>query len=187
MKNAVTNVKHKKVVKLKELFKMQKALDEYISKEKAENYSDEHVRKMNKIFSLKTEIHEAWNDSMAFKMWSERYKQPKDTLLKELVDVLHFILSIALEFKLEKELETVVITNKGFANINKMFFYLDHFSSRIFLKIPYGDIKGIKISLLSVIDCYFKIVDYYGWTFEDVYKEYVKKNEENFKRQAVGY
>ncbi|KEK17234.1 hypothetical protein BAMA_16200 [Bacillus manliponensis] len=175
------------VVDLRELFKMQKSLDTYIAKEKSEAYEDHVVRKLNKVFALKVEIHEAWNDTMAFKMWSDKYKKPKDTLLKELVDVLHFILSVALEFNLHKKLGTVVITKQSFANINKMFFYMDKYTSRIYNKMPYGHLYGIKMDLIAIIDAFFKIVSYYGWNFDDVYNVYVEKNKENFKRQESGY
>lgn len=58
-------------------------------------------------------------------MWSTKFEQPKESLLEEMVDILHFWLSVAMDFKLERELRKVEITTSKINGFNKAFFHMD--------------------------------------------------------------
>ncbi|PEY32696.1 dUTPase [Bacillus cereus] len=178
---------NKKSIDLSELFKMQKALDQDIKSQHPQNYKDRVAVLEDKVYALKVEIHEAWNDTRGFKRWSTRYKVIKASFLEEMIDSLHFVLSIAIEYKLEKDMKEFFITPSGFANVNKMFFFMDKYASHILNKVVCHDVRGIKKDLLAVLDVWFKIVRHEGYTFDDVVRAYKEKNEENLNRLAVGY
>ncbi|MDZ4552496.1 dUTPase [Bacillus cereus] len=78
-----------KIIDLTELFKMQKVLDDDIKAKHKENYR-RYDMMFNKAYALKNEVNEAWNVTNAFKMWSTKFEQPKESFLEEMVDILHF-------------------------------------------------------------------------------------------------
>lgn len=133
-----------KGINLSELFKMQKVLDQDIKAKYPQNYNDHVAVLQDKVFALKVEIHEAWNDTRGFKRWSTQYKVIKDSFLEEMIDSLHFVLSIAIEYKLDVEMKELFITPSGFSNVNKMFFFMDKYASHMFNKVVCHDVKGIK-------------------------------------------
>ncbi|WP_235438274.1 dUTPase, partial [Bacillus cereus] len=94
------------VVDLTELFKMQKALDDDIKTKHKKNYL-RYDMMFNKAYALKNEVNEAWNVTNAFKMWSTKFEQPKESLLEEMIDILHFWLSVAMDFKVEQTMHRV--------------------------------------------------------------------------------
>lgn len=175
-----------KVIDLSELFKMQKVLDEDIIKKHKENY-ERHDSLYNKVYALKNEVNEAWNTTNAFKMWSVNFRKPKESFLEEMVDVLHFVLSVAMDFNQEKELQFIKIPNTKIKNFNKAFFEMDKQVNNLVGKIEYMHWKGGQIPLQIIIDIFLKIIDFAGFTWNDVVSMYKAKNEENFKRLASGY
>jgi hypothetical protein len=54
-------------------------------------------------------------------------------------------------------------------------------------KVDYKDRAGAKGPLLGIMDLFYKIVIFSGFTWDDVVRMYKEKNEENFKRLSVGY
>ncbi|MGQ0518600.1 dUTP diphosphatase, partial [Bacillus sp. D-CC] len=46
-------------------------------------------------------------------------EQPKDTFLEEMVDILHFWLSVAMDFKIKNLLRTIYITETKINGFNK--------------------------------------------------------------------
>ncbi|MDC2863771.1 dUTP diphosphatase [Bacillus sp. BP-3] len=176
----------KKVIDLTELFKMQKVLDDDIKAKHKENYSCYDML-FNKVYALKNEVNEAWNVTNAFKMWSTKFEQPKDSLLEEMVDILHFWLSVAMDFKIEHSLQMVKITESKIHGFNKAFFHMDKNVNYLVGKVVYKDSKGAKNPLLGIMDLFYKTIEYAGFTWDDVVEMYKEKNEENFNRLAVGY
>ncbi|QTR81157.1 dUTP diphosphatase (plasmid) [Bacillus cytotoxicus] len=175
-----------KVVDLAELFKMQKVLDDDIKAKHKKNYL-RYDMMFNKAYALKNEVNEAWNVTNAFKMWSTKFEQPKESLLEEMVDILHFWLSVAMDFKLERELRKVEITTSKINGFNKAFFHMDKNVNYLIGKVEYKDKAGAKKSLLGVMDLFYKTIEFAGYTWDDVVRMYKEKNEENFKRLASGY
>ncbi|EOV9525598.1 dUTP diphosphatase [Bacillus cytotoxicus] len=174
------------VVDLSELFKMQKVLDDDIKAKHKENYA-RYDMMFNKVYALKNEVNEAWNVTNAFKMWSTKFEQPKDSFLEEMIDILHFWLSIAMDFKLERELRKVKITESRVHKFNNAFFHMDKKVNHLVGKVEYKDKVGAKRSLLWIMDLFYKIIEFAGYTWDDVVRMYKEKNEENFKRLASGY
>ena len=175
-----------RVVDLTELFKMQKVLDDDIKAKHKENYA-RYDMMYNKVYALKNEVNEAWNVTNAFKMWSTKFEQPKESFLEEMVDILHFWLSVVMDFKLEKTLYKTYITESKIFRFNTAFFHMDKNVNFLIGKVEYKDAAGAKKPLVGIIDLFYKIIEYAGFTWDDVIEMYKEKNEENFKRLAIGY
>ena len=78
---------------LEELIKDQKELDDKIRKNNGISETESLVSR--KYIALKTELYELVNQIESFKYWKKH--KGKDNILEEGVDVLHFILSLAIE------------------------------------------------------------------------------------------
>ncbi|PEA80782.1 dUTP diphosphatase [Bacillus pseudomycoides] len=174
------------VVDLTELFKMQKVLDDDIKAKHKKNYL-RYDAMFNKVYALKNEINEAWNVTNAFKMWSTKFEQPKESFLEEMVDILHFWLSVVMDFKLEKTLCKAYITESKIFRFNTAFFHMDKNVNYLIGKVEYKDAAGAKKPLVGIIDLFYKIIEFAGFTWDDVVEMYKEKNQENFNRLASGY
>ena len=113
-------------MEIKELLKMQRELDQYIiDKNYIANIDGSDIHFLNnRLLALFTEVAEFCNATRCFKYWSTKPSEPKERLLDEYADILHFLLSIG----------------------NTM-----------------------------------------GFTAEEIEQAYIKKHEENYKRQEEGY
>lgn len=176
----------KEKVKLTELFRMQKVLDDDIKQKHKKNYQRWDMM-FNKVFALKNEVNEAWNTTNAFKMWSTKFEEPKESFLEEMVDILHFWLSIGMDFKLERPLRVVDITESKVHNLNSAFFLMDKYVNNLVSKVEFKIYKEARNDLTEVMNLFYKIIKVVGFTWDDVVRVYKEKNEENFNRLASGY
>lgn len=161
---------------LQRLFEMQRELDTRIEEEHGIVRTDSLIDK--KILALLVEVGELANETRCFKFWSNKGASPKEVVLEEYADGLHFVLSIGLFLGYEKRLslKDMNITKdlssqflhiyqlsnelKFFPSINK---YNDLFSNYLLLG------KQLKFSL------------------EDIEQAYLSKNQVNHVRQDEGY
>jgi dimeric dUTPase (all-alpha-NTP-PPase superfamily) len=160
---------------LQKLFEMQRQLDERIIREKG---LEGHDLFNFQIQALLTELGELSNEWQMFKHWKTN-PHPKENILEEYVDGLHFILSIGL-----------------------MIGYID-----VSVKYPKAgaqhDIRLINERFIDVFklaammaedDYYTQLFQYYldlgymlGFTWEQIEEAYMKKNAVNHQRQNEGY
>jgi dimeric dUTPase (all-alpha-NTP-PPase superfamily) len=84
---------------LDELFPLQKALDETIQKEHSVTYLSTHYKR---VLALLVEIGEFANETRCFKFWSEKAPSPKERILDEFADGMHFFLSLGIPLGVEK-------------------------------------------------------------------------------------
>lgn len=175
-----------KVIDLTDLFKMQKVLEDDIKAKHKENYS-RYDMMFNKAYALKNEVNEAWNVTNAFKMWSTKFEQPKASFLEEMVDILHFWLSVAMDFKTDKTLRIVHITDSKIKGFNKAFYHMDKNVNYLIGKVEFKDGAGAVKPLIGIMDLFYKIIEFAGFTWDQVVQMYKEKNQENFSRLASGY
>ena len=76
------------------LFAIQKVLDDRILAEHGLEGSDLFVKK---IIALHVELGELANETRSFKYWSKKGPSPREIILEEFVDVLHFTLSLGID------------------------------------------------------------------------------------------
>jgi dimeric dUTPase (all-alpha-NTP-PPase superfamily) len=157
-------------------YKMQDELDRRIESERGlegENLLSE------KILALLVEVGELANETRCFKFWSSKPASPKDIILEEYVDGLHFVLSIGLvsPFDLPEKVE------------------IDHSETNTvqgFLTV-YEDIERFK-SEADDVNKYVRLLEHYlmigrilGFTVDEIKDAYLSKNEVNHTRQDQGY
>lgn len=168
-------------MELKELFEMQRRLDEHIIKKKGLEGQD---LLLNKILALLVELGEMTNElPEVFKHWSNK-KNNYENALKEYIDCLHFILSIGLELGADKELDTS--------------YRMDTFTSNVGIHIKDVFLRVIKLdtSLKTdfVLVAYEELTERFlglgfllGFTHKGIIKAYKDKNKVNHARQENGY
>lgn len=163
---------------IKEMLQMQAKLDEAIMKE----YELKKINERNLTFAILDEVGELTHELKGDWCWWKKSQAPVDEekVLGELVDIWHFVLSHQNHFGSgEEELraEEQLIEN----------------AKRYFREIK-TFLKGI-IYLLADLTCITEgklerliaITEYLGFSVEDVYKAYCKKNKVNYRRLKEGY
>ncbi|MGQ8855352.1 dUTP diphosphatase [Bacillus sp. SRB_8] len=186
--HTITSEEKKQNFDITELFEMQKELDKRIG------YKGND--KMDMLFrALLVEISEAWNETRAFKMWSTGFGVPKNGLLEELIDGLHFLMNIVIELdkctwrhKLIPSFSMQSIMRKDTSNVNMLFeWYMQDVLTAKRAWCQYRDLTTTMGHLRRAFGIFFRICYLYGFTYEDVIDSYKEKNAENFERQDKGY
>lgn len=170
---------------LVKLFEMQRALDEHIEREHPRAEGEDRLAK--KILALQVELGELANElPEVFKFWSNK-KNNLERALKEYVDCLHFILSIANELKIHiSETYSFELSIPGpktevlFADITQGAFWF-HSRQRITNRAELA--KGWTYYFCSFIHLGERL----GFTWEQIEQAYIEKNVTNHVRQESGY
>jgi len=92
-------------INLKELYELQAGLDAEIAKNHNINYE---VTRHKRALALIVEIGELANETRCFKFWSNKGPSPKEIIMDEYADGIHFLLSLGIPLKtakMEYELE----------------------------------------------------------------------------------
>lgn len=163
---------------IKEIWEMQKGLDEYI-RENNGIPSDQDLTK-EKYLALKTEFFEFVNEIESFKFWKKN--KGKDSILEEACDMLHFIFSIAIDNDIQiVQIEKLVkdVDEKEY-DLNELLIIIDDLISDCFFTDDWGDINAI-ITFLSVV------LNLCNFTTDDLYNAYIEKNKVNVERQNNNY
>ncbi|MFJ7950263.1 dUTP diphosphatase [Lysinibacillus sp. NPDC096418] len=159
---------------LHKLFEMQKGLDAFIEK----TQKIEHDVFKEKGLALMVELAELANETRCFKFWSTKGPSERGIILEEYVDSIHFILSLGLL--------------KGFTSIEKWPVTEEKCDlTETFLMTQESILKFIhnptENGYLDIWQCYAVIANNLGFSFDDVVRAYIEKNEENYQRQRTGY
>ena len=159
---------------LTKLFKLQKNLNERIVNE---HNLDESSLFPKKILSLHVELAELANETRCFKYWSKKSPAPKEKVLEEYVDCLHFILTIGLD--------------KSYTDITLEIKPNDYSLTDQFLNL-YIDINDLVISpskdhYITLFEDFLSLGLSLGFPIEDIENAYLDKNNINHQRQNIGY
>lgn len=155
--------------RINEMLKMQKALNDSVKKK----FNLESVEVDKIRLALIDEIGELTHELKGDWCWWKENKNPvdKEKVLEELVDVWHFALSLYIEYcgvdNYIKKDDLVV------ASLN---IHLPSLLSLLSINMD-NDILEHMLALT------YKL----GFTFEDVYNGYIKKNKVNYERLKNGY
>lgn len=158
------------------LFKMQKALDRHIESQHKLEQEDLFDRK---VLALLVEIGELANETRCFKFWSVKPASPKDIILEEFVDGVHFILSLGIECGFEY-IGSITPNRTTEAN-----------TSNQFLSI-YESVQKFRSSrgqsdYVHLFESYLTLAELLGLNDAQIEQAYIKKNEVNYERQQKGY
>ncbi|MCL2321555.1 MAG: dUTP diphosphatase [Oscillospiraceae bacterium] len=161
---------------LEELFSLQAELDKIISI----NHNLAHNNLFSKkIIALIVEVSELANATRCFKYWSYKQPEPKEIVLEEFADCLHFTISLGVEI--------------GFNNFNKIIYekcsvplyeqflnlyidvndFLACHNEENFISI-FNDLicmgLSMNFTIIELFDSYIKKYEYFKNTYKFVYK-----------------
>lgn len=160
---------------LAKLFRMQRALDEYIETEHGLKEADLFDQK---VLALLVEIGELANETRCFKFWSLKKPSEREVILEEFVDGVHFILSLGLTCSLEQE--AAVEEGEAECSLTEQFLLVYEAVQSFKQKKSVGTYQ-------QLLQEYFILGRLLGFSAEEVEKAYVSKNEVNYERQQQGY
>lgn len=171
--------------KLREILEMQRALDTRICKERG---LDPQARVGNIVLALYVELGELANETRCFKDWSCKPASERSVVLEEFVDGIHFINSLAIVLEREEDLLDVKTEFRNVhiplvAQFNKLYQAI----SSMHWVMEKSKWRDVKHELVNVYAEYLLLGQLLGFTFDDIYSAYMKKNEKNHERQDKGY
>lgn len=173
---------------LNKLYKMQEELDKFILEKHNIKMSKEELLN-NTILSLLVEVGELANTTRCFKHWSTKGMMDKEVVIDELADVWHFYLSIGNQIGVEMVARDIVrarrIINATNDTMTEVFNCIYNLTTHMQDAID-GD-KWVKNSYVSLGMVLPVLSHKLGFTDEEVEQAYLKKHEENYKRQREGY
>ncbi|MGE7750812.1 dUTP diphosphatase [Lysinibacillus fusiformis] len=159
---------------IQQLFMMQKELDDFI--EQTQNIQQNVFQE--KGLALMVELAELANETRCFKFWSTKEPSAREVILEEYVDSIHFILSLGLLKNYTTIEKWPVIEEQRHLTAT---FLETQGAILAFIQQPTED------RYLAIWQCYGLLAYNLGFTFEDVVRAYIEKNEENYNRQRTGY
>lgn len=160
---------------LLELFDIQRHLDNEIIKN---HQLYEKNLLAAKILAFQVELGELANETRCFKFWSKKEPSPREEILEEYVDCLHFLLSIGLNKNFI--LDSIVAGDRKEQDIIQEFHSVFSKASKFYQSLNREDYIGLFKALLS-------LGRKLGFTEEDIIQAYLLKNQINHQRQVEGY
>lgn len=156
------------------LFKMQKGLDQYISK----NHDLVHEELFDEVvLALLVELGELANETRCFKFWSNKARSESGIVLEEYVDNIHFLLSLGLSKGYE--FSTITKTENDLSETDQFLLVFDNCMK--FYRYTSEE------NYLVLFQAYLQLAGLLGFSEADIQKAYHEKNEVNYQRQQNGY
>lgn len=162
---------------LKEMFKMQRALNKNILDE----FSEESMTGEKLELAIIDELGELTHELKSDWCWWKKTQAPvnRQRVLEELVDVYHFVMTsemMSIHSSSDKAIDGI---------LNQYEHSIKHFNELGKIRLDYliGEISATwnKLgNLLHLTKCL-------GFTFDEVYQEYLNKNKINYERLENGY
>ena len=159
---------------LTELFKKQAELDETIAKNHNVSYASTRSRR---IMALIVEIGDLANAPRCFKYWSNKGAEPKEIVLDEYADGLHFFLSLGVDIKTSK---TSYNRTKHLDNLTDQFHEVYH-------RIDVFKKKQDDKTYIKAFQAFLNLLPLLGYRWKDLEKAYYKKLGVNYVRQETNY
>lgn len=175
---------------LDKLYKMQEKLDNHIwKKHKTLSKMTKDELLDNTILALLVEVGELANTTRCFKHWSTKGMMEKEMILDELADVIHFYLSIGNQIG-DKYSDTGIESGFTGLDIDKsltfellvLYSYLGKLGNECSVST-----LDLREDYQSIGDSIYKVISLLDFTNKEVEQAYLKKHEENYKRQKEGY
>lgn len=165
-------------MKLQKIFELQRTLDTRIETEHGLQKADLFDKK---LLALLVEVGELANETRCFKFWSNKAASPRETILEEFVDGVHFILSlgIVLGFDDREEFSTHM-QDSSTKDLTEKFL-------EVYQGINLLQESRLEENYWRLLASFFELGELLGFSNEEIYKAYLLKNEINHKRQDEGY
>ncbi|ALD66698.1 dUTP diphosphatase [Spiroplasma cantharicola] len=151
-------------------------LDKYIIDTKKIVVDKKIIKK--KIIAFLVEVSEFINEYREFKYWSNKPASERSVILEELIDCLHFIISLGIDVNFD----FLKFNNKIIKTSN-----IDTWSINVYRKTLIFEEKFNLESYDHLLDEFLSIMYILKITTDEIINIYNKKNEINFNRQDSGY
>lgn len=161
-------------IELDIMFDAQKQLDATIAKNHGISYEDTREKR---IMALMVELGELANTTRCFKFWSNKGFEPKEIVLDEYADGLHFFLSLGVDIK----------TSKRSYNITK---HKDNLTDQFLLIYHLVDVFNKKQddkSYIKAFQAFLNLLPLLKYRWSSLKDAYYKKLGVNYKRQENNY
>lgn len=182
-----------KEINYEELMEKQKALDDFIIKEKnLVQLNDKVTFLSNTLMAFTVELGELANELRFFKLWSNKGPSEKSVIVEEAIDCLHFLLSLSYQAELNNNdirwaiWEDVEETSNP-DKLRSVFLTL-------YEQIGYltrAEMQGLNWYIATTIGYVWKpfsiLLGYLGITPDELLEAYEKKMAINYARQEGGY
>lgn len=163
---------------IKEMLQMQAKLDEAIMKE----YGLTEIDEENLRMAILDEVGELTHELKGNWCWWKKTQAPvdKEKVLRELVDIWHFVLSYQNHFNFGEEARLSYLNEEELSNgMLKRLRTKKSNMSKVLTRLV--------IFESSIIPVLIAITEYLGFTIEQVYEAYCDKNKINYQRLKEGY
>ncbi len=161
-------------IDLKELYSLQKDLDLDIASKHNVTYESTHQKR---LLALIIEIGELANETRCFKYWSNKPSSPKEVVIEEYADGLHFLLSLGIPLGVTKTTYELLDEEE---DLTALFHKMYHKST---LLVDHYDIEHYT----DAFQTYLNIGKKLGFSSEDIIFSYKSKLEVNYTRQKTNY
>lgn len=161
-------------INLKELYQLQKDLDNEIAINHHVTYESTFPRR---LLALIVEIGELANETRCFKYWSNKGPSTKDVIMDEYADGLHFLLSLGIPLNIDFYQYNLVKLDD---NLTDLFILM--YKKAISLRDNYT-----KENYIAVMQLYLNLALSINMTSDDIIISYRKKLSVNHKRQETNY
>lgn len=162
---------------LSDLFTKQAALDQEINERHQVSYE---TTGKERVLAFLVELGELANETRSFKYWSLKGPSPKDVILEEYSDGLHFIMSLGILLGFDKTKPVVVYEFAEETNVTSALLSVYLSASRL--------IEDLNLAVYpAVLTRFLGLGKKLGFTYEDVKAGYLKKLAINYERQDRAY
>lgn len=190
LQDKLIKIGDKEPVQVAELLEMQQVLDEKILKEHGkEEYPEDEIK-----LALFTELGEFLQEvPEVFKYWKKTAVNNREKALEEYADILHFALSLANHnagtiIENLKWLENrKMLKHSTFYYSSDAITYSDYWKEKSSAEAVHEIIINVVNGLYEPISGVFTLGNYFGFTWDEVYKAYMDKNSVNHIRVEEGY
>lgn len=162
------------ILDLTNAYIQQAKLDETIAKNHNITYQSTRT---SRILSLLVELGELCNETRCFKYWSNKGPSPKDVILEEYADALHFFLSLGVDLNTSKKVFEINkndgLLNEQFLTAYKLVIDFVNNQDEMHYNVAFNYFLNLILSL--------------GYDIKDIYDSYMKKLDINYQRQQNNY
>ncbi len=162
------------MINLKELYNLQAELDKDIAIKHEVNYETTHKKR---LLALIIEIGELANETRCFKYWSNKPSSPKEVVIEEYADGLHFLLSLGIPLN-TKKFDYELLDEE--AELTDLFHKMYHKST---LLVDHYDLEHY----IDAMQTYLNIAKKLSFSEEDIISSYKAKLHINYVRQESNY
>ena len=158
---------------------MQKELDKYIHEKHGKEFDLNSL-----ILATIVELSEFANDSRSFKYWMND-QTPKESLLEEAADVIHFMASLHNHLKIN--LTETVYNIESIEEVNRNIICIVQGISMLSVYDDKNKDIFIEYELSNSWERFLGVCKYFGFSKENLFEAYLEKNKINYKRQEEKY